>query len=108
MFVYAEYFTNFINRPNKPKNGGITAGISRAGPSRDAAVGNGADSGAELVSPKTNFLPPATISTIGSRFPLPSTLLITLSLVFLFLANTHLLHMVNSALSTLAPAASNV
>ncbi|KAK5265216.1 hypothetical protein LTR99_006315 [Exophiala xenobiotica] len=34
--------------PNKPKNGGITAGISRAGPSRDAAVGNGADSGAEL------------------------------------------------------------
>ncbi|ETI19436.1 hypothetical protein G647_09270 [Cladophialophora carrionii CBS 160.54] len=38
--------------PNKPKNGGITAGISRAGPgrdSRDAAIGNvnGADSGAE-------------------------------------------------------------
>ncbi|KIW10792.1 hypothetical protein PV08_10091 [Exophiala spinifera] len=34
--------------PNKPKNGGITAGVSRAGPSRDVAVGNGADSGAEV------------------------------------------------------------
>ncbi|KAJ9614118.1 hypothetical protein H2200_002254 [Cladophialophora chaetospira] len=42
--------------PNKPKNGGITAGISRAGAgrdSRDAAIGNpnGADSGAEAPSP---------------------------------------------------------
>ncbi|KAJ9628400.1 hypothetical protein H2204_009237 [Knufia peltigerae] len=34
--------------PNKPKNGGITAGVSRAGPSRDVAIGNGADSGAEV------------------------------------------------------------
>ncbi|KAH0841742.1 hypothetical protein AYO21_01026 [Fonsecaea monophora] len=35
--------------PNKPKNGGITAGIARAGPGRDAGIGNlnGADSGAE-------------------------------------------------------------
>ncbi|KIW29653.1 uncharacterized protein PV07_05451 [Cladophialophora immunda] len=35
--------------PNKPKNGGITAGIARAGPRRDAGIGNlnGADSGAE-------------------------------------------------------------
>ncbi|KAK4936800.1 hypothetical protein LTR10_022389 [Elasticomyces elasticus] len=34
--------------PNKPKNGGITAGISRAGPGRDVTIGNGADSGAEV------------------------------------------------------------
>ncbi|KIX98499.1 uncharacterized protein Z520_05800 [Fonsecaea multimorphosa CBS 102226] len=35
--------------PNKPKNGGITAGIARAGPVRDARIGNlnGTDSGAE-------------------------------------------------------------
>ncbi|EXJ93054.1 hypothetical protein A1O3_01610 [Capronia epimyces CBS 606.96] len=33
--------------PNKPKNGGITAGISRAGPGRDTAIGYGANSGAE-------------------------------------------------------------
>lgn len=42
-----------LPRPNKPKNGGITAGISRAGAGRDgrdAAIGtlNGADSGAEV------------------------------------------------------------
>ena len=35
------------HRPNKPKNGGITAGIPRAGRSRDA-IGNGVDSSAEV------------------------------------------------------------
>jgi hypothetical protein len=34
-------------RPNKPKNGGITAGIPRAGRGRDA-IGNGVDSSAEV------------------------------------------------------------
>ncbi|KIX03776.1 uncharacterized protein Z518_07329 [Rhinocladiella mackenziei CBS 650.93] len=33
--------------PNKPKNGGITAGISRAGPGRDVTIGTGAESSAE-------------------------------------------------------------
>ncbi|ETN39591.1 uncharacterized protein HMPREF1541_05817 [Cyphellophora europaea CBS 101466] len=33
--------------PNKPKNGGITAGFTRAGPRRAAALGNGADSSQE-------------------------------------------------------------
>jgi hypothetical protein len=40
-------------RPNKPKNGGITAGIPRAGRGRDA-IGNGVDSSAE-VSDSENF-----------------------------------------------------
>ncbi|EXJ90919.1 hypothetical protein A1O1_04025 [Capronia coronata CBS 617.96] len=36
-----------INRPNKPKNGGITAGISRAGPGRDSVLGHSANSSSE-------------------------------------------------------------
>lgn len=43
-----EYSSDMIYRPNKPKNGGITAGISRAGPVRDFGIGNGAESGAEV------------------------------------------------------------
>lgn len=45
-------------RPNKPKNGGITAGIPRAGRGRDA-IGNGVDSSAEVSDSNTihrNFL----------------------------------------------------
>ena len=56
------------NRPNKPKNGGITAGISRAGPGRDAGIGNGADSGAEVSQP---IFSGGHLATIGSPFPLP-------------------------------------
>lgn len=41
MLICSEY------RPNKPKNGGITAGIPRAGRGRDA-IGNGVDSSAEV------------------------------------------------------------
>lgn len=37
-----------IYRPNKPKNGGITAGFTRAGPGRVAELGNGADSSQEV------------------------------------------------------------
>lgn len=48
-------------RPNKPKNGGITAGISRAGAGRDApaAIGslNSADSGAEVSSGNASWPP---------------------------------------------------
>ena len=43
-----------ICRPNKPKNGGITAGVSRVGQSKDAAIGDGAESGAEV---RRNILP---------------------------------------------------
>ena len=44
------------DRPNKPKNGGITAGIARAGAGAGREVGGHA-SGAEvsLESPKPNF-----------------------------------------------------
>ena len=39
------------SRPNKAKNGRITAGISRAGPGRSSAVGNGVDSSEEVRQP---------------------------------------------------------
>ena len=34
--------------PNKPKNGGITAGIARAGTGKDSATGNGVDDSEEV------------------------------------------------------------
>ena len=52
-FLNVEFqLTHRCYRPNKPKNGGITAGISRAAPGRDAVTGNvnSADSGAEVSS----------------------------------------------------------
>ena len=48
---------NTFHRPNKPKNGGITAGISRAGPGRDVGIGAGADSGAEVSQPTFPVIP---------------------------------------------------
>jgi hypothetical protein len=40
-----------IFSPNKPKNGGITAGIARAGAGKDSATGNGADDSDEVRPP---------------------------------------------------------
>ena len=37
--------------PNKPKNGGITAGIVRAGTGKDSATGNGVDDSEEVRQP---------------------------------------------------------
>ena len=37
-----------IYRPNKPKNGGVTAGISRVGQGKDSSLRNEADSAAEV------------------------------------------------------------
>ena len=37
--------------PNKPKNGGITAGIARAGAGKDSALGNGVDDSEEVRNP---------------------------------------------------------
>jgi hypothetical protein len=37
-----------IFSPNKPKNGGITAGIARAGTGKDSATGNGVDDSDEV------------------------------------------------------------
>lgn len=48
-FIVTQEISNIISsRPNKPKNGGITAGISRAGPARDSLIDNGSDSGPEV------------------------------------------------------------
>ena len=38
--------------PNKPKNGGITAGIARAGTGKDTATGNGVDDSDEVRPPR--------------------------------------------------------
>ena len=40
-----------IFSPNKPKNGGITAGIARAGAGKDSATGNGVDDSDEVRPP---------------------------------------------------------
>lgn len=40
-----------IFSPNKPKNGGITAGIARAGTGKDSATGNGVDDSDEVRPP---------------------------------------------------------
>lgn len=40
-----------IYRPNKAKNGGITAGIARAGTGKDSANGNGVDDSEEVRRP---------------------------------------------------------
>ena len=40
-----------IFSPNKPKNGGITAGIARAGTGKDSATGNGVDDSDEVRLP---------------------------------------------------------
>ena len=37
-----------IFSPNKPKNGGITAGIARVGTGKDSATGNGVDDSEEV------------------------------------------------------------
>ena len=37
-----------IFSPNKPKNGGTTAGIARAGTGKDFATGNGVDDSDEV------------------------------------------------------------
>lgn len=37
-----------ICSPNKAKNGGITAGIARAGTRKDSATGNGVDDSEEV------------------------------------------------------------
>ena len=40
-----------IFSPNKPKNGGITAGIARAGTGKDSTTGNGVDDSDEVRPP---------------------------------------------------------
>lgn len=40
-----------IFSPNKPKNGGTTAGIARAGTGKDSATGNGVDDSDEVRPP---------------------------------------------------------
>jgi hypothetical protein len=50
--------------PNKPKNGGITAGIARAGTGKDTATGNGVDDSDEVSPP--GFLTDAILSATCS------------------------------------------
>jgi len=61
--------------PNKPKNGGITAGIARAGTGKDSATGNGVDDSDEVRPPgfpQTLFLV-LYVHYVTRRLQLPAT-----------------------------------
>jgi hypothetical protein len=54
---YDLQLTNIVYRPQKPKNGGTTAGIARAGVGRDRdlTAGNGVDSSEEVRQPDSTL-----------------------------------------------------
>lgn len=93
--------TQIWDRPNKPKNGGITAGISRAGAGRETGASHGAESGTEVSQPVC----PSTVALsqfAHTAFPLfpfdsPPSFPVSLALLLSVCPSSHTLRARSSA-----------